>query len=641
MKKLILIFFYSTLLFGQSNVSFYHKNISSEKLNSIRLTNLNDILNFNYQISNFTINGNNNFFYINNLSLEHNPQIMIDDFTIENDLFGSYNLNMLPLSVEQIDSLKIYKSHGIVNGSFNKSGIVKFITKVPLKKLNLSASINLGNEIGDPGPFVYLSDKNENIDKLPMNFGFNFSYRGESGFIVGTVKSTEGFATDKFIKRRIQKNSNSLRKFLTYGGSVKLRYNKIGRFQEFLIGYTEDENYFFLKPFSSEIPSRKQFKFFGLNGIFDITNSINLKYTASSSERDLYEWNSLDYQDFSWHLENSKFKISSNYTDEKLNLTFGLAYEEESASSNIEIDNDQYIQKKLFTDITYKQSSKLTQRFGAEINKVDSDYSFGISQNSIYELNNYSTFNINVSFSRLLFNETHSFWKWRTGYFTVLDRNVFLYSMIPVEKYKKAAIALGYNLSKGKTSLTTEVTYSHFFDYEVSTQSVEFNKDRIKASNSFEGNQFLKNFIIDINFERPIFRNLDFSLNYKFQTVLEATDTFEKKWQIFTQHQFEADFNYQFTETFLVWFQLQYFSESKWDDYHYIKWQSDSFYDCKLEDRFLLNLSLSRWFINRRLLLNTTFRNLLNEPVKLHPLGAQNNLSFYIQVKLYLNSVFN
>ena len=94
-----------------------------------------------------------------------------------------------------------------------------------------------------------------------------------------------------------------------------------------------------------------------------------------------------------------------------------------------------------------------------------------------------------------------------------------------------------------------------------------------------------------------------------------------------------------FDECVGVWVRLQYRVTTNWFDYRDIDLQTNGEYSSSPPAYTLLDLATEKWFWRRRVRTSLAVRNLLNDRVILHPIGATLDLGFYVQVELLLGPI--
>ena len=126
---------------------------------------------------------------------------------------------------------------------------------------------------------------------------------------------------------------------------------------------------------------------------------------------------------------------------------------------------------------------------------------------------------------------------------------------------------------------------------------------------------------------------------FRHQRTLDGDILAQRLWEAYPQNRFHQTVTFAPVETFSLWARFQYRETTRWYDYRDIDGQTDGEYSSRLPAYALLDVAIDKWFWRRRIRANLTFRNLLNDTVILHPIGAAFDLGFYIQVELLLDPI--
>ncbi|MBI9070511.1 MAG: hypothetical protein JEY94_02875 [Melioribacteraceae bacterium] len=620
--------------------------ITSEMLHKSGILNIGDIFLLAKNTYTSTIEGNNLYINQNGLSpfQEQESIILIDGIRCDINIFRNQNTHVLPITIEQVDFIEFINTPTIVEGEFNSNGIIHIHTKKPPDDLTIRLGYNIGNEIGDPGPYTYINENAKNVDKLPMNFNLNLNYKGSKGYFIGTIKSMEGFATDESIQKRIDNITIDRKKFSLLSASFKLRYTDIGEYQDFFFGYSENQNYFFFTPYGNELPLKHSYRQYGLNGLFKLDKNISLKYLLIRNENTTSDWNNSYPQNFNWEFKKTTVRISSSYNGVFFNLTSGLEYSELEGITNQQLDKSLFSYKKLFGDFCFQTSTSLNQSIGIELKDVGENNSINIYNKNVWKLSKTRTVSSNFSFSEQLLENSNSFWKWNKYGYEFFNDNVKEYGDIPESFGKKFTSNLTFN-NRLTERLAFEIAgyYRHFFDYAILQQQYYFNEQTnlFSSPTTFYKEEYLKNLNVTFEIDYNTSEYVNQTLFFSYQNILSASDNFKSQWNVFPKLNAVYEIDYHPHPTFSVWCQINFQSESLWNNYHYLPEQSENFYKNRIDEKILINLSFQKWFWQKKVWFNISFRNLLNETERYYPIGSEFNLRFYAQFKVYLNSVLD
>lgn len=125
--------------------------------------------------------------------------IVVDGQPMPVRFAGTSVLDLLPVSLAQLDSVVVQRTPALVAGRFASHGVLRLHTRSAEPGVHGSASHYSGNEVGDAGPFTFTPDVTPNID----NSGPFHQGRIAYGAPVGQVDIAIRRWTDNLTDRRI------------------------------------------------------------------------------------------------------------------------------------------------------------------------------------------------------------------------------------------------------------------------------------------------------------------------------------------------------------------------------------------------------------------------------------------------------
>lgn len=90
--------------------------------------------------------------------------VLIDDQPVATAFAGLTALDLLPVSLSQLDSVVVQRAPGIAAGRLAMNGVLRLYTRRVDRGLHGSAAHYSGNEVGDPGPFTFTPERTANVD---------------------------------------------------------------------------------------------------------------------------------------------------------------------------------------------------------------------------------------------------------------------------------------------------------------------------------------------------------------------------------------------------------------------------------------------------------------------------------------------
>jgi len=590
------------------------KILKQDDLKSAGIINISDILTLvnNWQLS--SIDGYSYAVSPNNLSPYQTQNLIVtvdgQRYDLNNQDF--INLNLIPLSIDQIDSVIIISSPQLFNNEFTSGGLINIITKKPTQGLSFNFFGSVGNEVGDPGPYIFTQEKSPNVDKL----GYLLSIDRISG--VSHDTKTNMIAASAILNFKALKGEHHL-----------------------LFGYTENDGFIFYNYIGNELPNKNTIKHIGLNGKINFNKQLGLNYFIKKSNNIIGNRESSKISNFNWESDVTLVRVEGNYKTSSIFTSIGLSYEDEKTIRDDR--NNRFDNLRLFGKINHVMNKNFNYVLDVSTTKYNNDYSFNAALKNFWYINQGNKIISNFSFSQTFPLENLVYRPIISDDYQNLTDNFYLLDNLN-ENFNNSlfAVDLNYYLKpSSKIKLSFGVNYRHFFDYTLEKIDYQFNPDKKNFDTSIElkTNEWLKVAGGIFEIDQKISDVVNHSLFYNYQTDLSGSDYFKTIWQTIPNHKFIYSINIQPDKNFGIWARFRYQSAVEWAAYKYIEYQSNQKYISEVDQLTTIDISLQKWFWERRVWLNLVFRNILNNREYFHPIGAGYDLRFYLQLHVYLHSI--
>ncbi len=139
---------------------------------------------------------------------------------------------------------------------------------------------------------------------------------------------------------------------------------------------------------------------------------------------------------------------------------------------------------------------------------------------------------------------------------------------------------------------------------------------------------------VELGAEWAAHPRLELGSYYRFQEILDGDELFENAWRSVARHRLRITALFVPWESFSLSAALRYRSSSRWVDYRDAEGQSDGAYSEEVDDALLLHLGAQKWVASRRLRLQLSLRNVLDDPAPHHPIGPAYGLTLAVQAEL-------
>ncbi|MCX6152509.1 MAG: hypothetical protein NTX22_18430 [Ignavibacteriales bacterium] len=619
--------------------------INSKEIFDSGIVNLSDIFLLAEKWNSYTIDGSNWYANANNLSpyQRQNFIVMLDGQRIDMNFFDQQNLNMLPITIDQIDYVELINSPQIYAGEFTERGLIHFHTKNPVKKLSAHFNYTTGDKTGDPGPYKYTQYTSPNVDHINYLLSTTVFYGSSNWNLSGHFNRDENFLTDPELKKRISNLSVDYNKAVLNSFSLKLSVNALTGNHNFFVGVSDRKDFFFFKPYGNEIPVSQVIHHVGLNGNVQPTSNLTLNYSLKLSGTNLEKLENKQNLDFDFKLNNLSAKIDGIYSAKSFQMILGLDFEKYSIETKQQIEGNELIFRKFYGNMNFDISKSFSQSFGIYLLRNDKNWSLKSVINNYWKLNAFHSLNTSFTYSQHLLNEDLNYWTWFEKGYTFSNENRTVYNLNGIfNKSTLYTADLNYVYKFDSTlSIKAGGNFRHFSNYYLEKQIFQFSENTSSFNSAVEisPNNSLKVISGQVGIEVKMSSNIKQKLFYYYQKDFWGNDDFRNAWKAFPTHSLVWIFDYKPVESFSISTRLKYVSPTKWLEYQYYPAQSSTSNSFITKSRINYDISIQKWFGGKIIWTNIIFRNIFNKPENYYPIGVNMNLRWYVQVRFYFDSL--
>src|SRR5215216_5658170 len=130
--------------------------------------------------------------------------VLVDGQRVPHQMLGMHLLELLPVSIGQIDSVVFTRGPTIVAGTPVGRGVMSIFTRRLRPGANAELSYQHGDETGDPGPYRYTSLSSSNVEKLGPFAHASVGWGGATWDVDAGVHLTSLNVTDERIAARFR-----------------------------------------------------------------------------------------------------------------------------------------------------------------------------------------------------------------------------------------------------------------------------------------------------------------------------------------------------------------------------------------------------------------------------------------------------
>jgi len=626
--------------------------ITKEDLDVYSVKRLGDIFTLLPQLDIYSIDGYR-YYLMDGSLFENTPNsmvILINGVRTNFNTLGYVNLNQFPIDMELIDRIVITQNPSVYNGEYSSGIIIDIITRKIEEDISFLFTRSTGNEIGDPGPYLFTEYASPNVDEVGPNTYLTTSYGSKSFNTALGFMSQVAPTTDQAILKRT--NNFMLQNYIVnyssvFGyGSLKTDNGKYNLFSAYtqsgqpFVGTIYGADLIFLDELSIELPFQSNNFFISsgneisLNSTDRLSFDLNLNYSmADQSElsNDFF-FNSDDI------IAYGKFSFSSSIG--KFKYLVGSSIEYQNIKSGNNSFNNNRIIPAIFASSYFHSAKNLKHNIEAIIQSDNNNTGFFVNFGNSLKLNHSNKLMFSL-YGGNLFNNVYTpsyrisrGMEDRNQYYsdsTDQNNNAFLYSLNLEYSYRPSA-NMSFNTGINLTNENNLDFILRDFSFNESDNSIEVNQNEIYESVDGAYGEFF------IGFCLRLFNSLDQNFYYRYKGYLAGDEIYEKVMQRFPKNKFYYSLVYTPYKDLNGSLNFTYTTSQEWIEYRNITVANDDVYLNKLENNLLLNIAITKGFWKNRILLSALFENLLNEQIQYHPVGSTTDLTFYLKLKVLLES---
>ena len=578
------------------------------------------------------------------------PKIMLNGLPVDANFWGWQSLNMLPIYLPDLDRV-IFSDNEIYSDLSHPGGFIDFSGAMPDSGWSAKASLFLGNETGDPGPWVYDSTRvTPNVDRWGPDAGGVLSFSRNKWYGKGIFMLRRHQQTDPISHRRIHTTMREL------GGTRFYPIQTNSQSSMLETGYrsdtwkvrargilAEDRNYIFLQPFGREVPAQVEYRQLAIETDYDISSwNFNLRYILDqkklnkrNSEHDyVFDWDELDNSYIGsavYTAQNIQLKgrinidikkvkapglLQQNYTIPGFYLSAGLVNDEDSGyriSSGIEVQGKN-------TAKTFKAvySQKLQPRW---------------------------TIELSASYIEVLPIRQESFGYWISqGYNFHEQLGILVDEPLTISNNRllNFEAAGSYELSDS-FSFSLSSGINHHLEQNIPWQNVSYDANTGSSPGLFVISQEKGT---RISSESKLAHEpaawLNHSLSLQVQSSLKGSRRFKDYYRQIPATQIKYRVSINPIEDLALSLQGIYRSSTRWKEFDALDGEVyrdidnlfpvfTGTYDSTVPAHLNIAAGAKKSFWQERVSLQFTVQNLLNDEIRLHPMGADKSLMFNIK----------
>jgi len=604
--------------------------------------------------------------------------VLIDGQRADIDLFDSVNLNLLPVSVDLIDSVVVVETPHMYGGFFADAGLIHFYTTRPRQGNSFQATLSGGNETGDPGPWRFTEYATPNIDSMgpdgsltfalgrnnwrlranttyQRHYFTNFAIQRRTFDIIGVPGSVPGGASDRGYTGPqpasaglLDTGSDDTRPGMhRYTASIGLYIEKDRSRHEIFWGYSRAVKYYlYSEAIGREVPMDIRFNHLGVNGIFGKGEDRGLDYRLqfSSHKRSRHQ-NTKNY-DYDWNRRSMIADAELYQGYESLRFAIGGGYELRSIESRDLLEDNPNQFGKLYGSIELNPGHRVYHRAELMAFFTTGSPSLKFYWKTNAGITKRNRLVVQLSHAQRSFAENGDLWYWASRGYSFPDSSGIEYRQPEeISKSNTGTADLTWR-SQPARGLALDVTgiYRTFSDLYLEKREYQYIPDScsvLSATDVIPGNggQLAGGSAELIWRYSP---RLDAGVYYRYLGTIAGNELFKETWQTVPDHRASCRVTWTPADGFSIWGRIWYYSSTYWKQYAALEGTRcviagvETHYSPRVDDFNSVDVTLRKMFWRRRLAADLAVRNLFDNTVSYHPIGATFGLSFFFQLSFVL-----
>ncbi|HYW34095.1 MAG TPA: hypothetical protein VE868_01695 [Balneolaceae bacterium] len=583
------------------------------------------------------------------------PKIFVDGIPVDANFFGWQDLNMLPISQTRRGTYSLNAQ--IHEGIIAPAGYINFKNPKVKRGISVHASHFMGIETGDPGPYKYDSLKiTPNIDRWGPDDQFSLSYRKGNWYTKAIYLRRHYNPTDLPLNARLHITSSMLGTNNHYVNHVLVTQTRSGLFEtgydeknwgmRARAAYGDSKDYVFLQPFGREVPAKTSYKQLAFTAYY---KTIHWKFNGRYIEHQKFitkRFKQTPYI-FDWKQRAPTVSLSAGYHSAKLKIKPGLSYQRlHTYAPGLNNQTNNLFTVSLNTTIPINERTKLKGQLNADVN--GSRMAKTLRINFPLQLEKHWKLIPGFSHRELLPIRQESFSYWVNRGYTFADSLHIPYqSSVAIRKERLNVFNIQNNISiTPDISFKLDTRLIHHLSLNIPFQQVRPNEYRTDTKpGPFSVTQEAgTRFGLVGQISQSISGLLQQSLAVNYSHTISGSRRYKNYFRQLpqTKIQYRMDINPGSNLTLSM--NAIYRTSTKWNEFkaiegnHYrlpvgipIRHVGGTFHT-RTPSYANITLSAQKWFWNRHVSVQIAVRNLLNDQIRMHPLGDKYATMFQLKI---------
>lgn len=567
--------------------------------------------------------------------------------------FDRQQLNFLPVTLGDIDSVEVYSLPRLVHGEFVRSGMIRIHTGRPEDGLEGNAHLMMGNETGDPGPYRHTRFATPNKDRLGDREAVSLRYGTDRWYAGAALQNDIVPFADFYQHKRVRPLIEEPPGVLEPNTSVRMGIRSQTAAHELQFNRTIPVKAFlYFSPMGRELPYQPRFTHAGLSGRIAGSGGAPARYKVSYSDNALmYYENSLEFL-FDWDLQSLEGMIEKEFVVGGVGGSYGAGYACERLLTRYLEANTTTGLGRVFGDVRYRIVEAVQQEVGFAVETDGQQLFRNAAVSTLWAVGAAQSVGLHLSYSASPVSEAYPLWCWEQRGYGLLgmyqvpyERSSDLFTE-PVETMT-GDILWEYEIFDGVT-LMGALKYRGFEGLVLEESEYGFDSATCTFPNTTGVLDGQTGSLLggSVKMSHQLSDRVLHHLYYELWKTRNGSRLFQETWDRIPDRRAGYRITYMPAENFSIRGMVRYQSGTHWAGFESVDGSvcmgpagAEKTFHSELPGFVNLDLQFKKWFWHRRMEVAMLFRNLFDRPYQYHPAGNDYNLSFYLMVDLSLGKL--
>ncbi len=586
------------------------------------------------------------------LSPASNPRwsLVIDGKPVDLGLMGIQSLDVAPIHMNEIACIELVSRPAVVAGAVRPFGTIHVTTYRPRLGLTFNAGVSAGNEINDPGPFLYTPQATANVDRIgPVGTG-RIELRSDRRFARLSGKLDEFHATDLQMDLRAKElyDADSKPRLNVQAVALTAGMDANWGTHSLLGGYSDTDDLIFLTALGLEVPSTRRFDYLGGGGTFRL-GPAEMRYRGGYLSHDLVKRQNAADLEFDFRKRLYSGALESRIRSGPVGVSAGWSIDVTDVRSTQALSETKTLVTQVFGETTGSVGGLVEATLHAAWIQADERPAFALYHHLHVTPDPNHRIDLTASLSRRTTSMDETLWRWtRVGY-GLPD--------LPLEDEEPASGSIEAFTSQPEPRLVTidleyagrvadvfRYSIAGYYRRSLSEYLPVYDLAYNRRSSGLTAKTRIQSFVsghyagISASVGLRLFRRLTQRVTYVAEGATAGDRAFEDVHARVPAQRIAYTVTYSPVDRFSLFARVRYHVGTVWQEYQSVAASSNGFYPAELPDALLVDFAATKRFWKDHVVANVSVRNVMNEPHRMHPIGAIFDMAFHFAVRVSFNS---